>query len=395
MRPPPRRRASAEFAAGDPNQGRMALRAVRGFSGGARRAHVGSPSQSTDGSESHPYLRQNDRPLSRPVQNVRRPCRAPTLHSILFATFHENFTLPSFVRSSPRRPRTQPPRAPATCVVVTLLTRNSTPNRSIHGRAAFTSPPPSSTRSSAPPNSAAARSPTPPTSTSKVPSPKSSAAIISTTASASDQRPVNRPRIQASRGLRQPTRQRQRPRGHVAAVQLRRFSQGTNSVRRIGRWSRHDGRSAGKDRPTPTRHDRKGFHLSLNLIAGVKFPTGSAGRIKEEFSEVEIPGATPSGIHGHDLALGSGRMTRCRCGDVRAIQGRVFPGECAIHGSYDGRVRLPLCERRVVRRGTGIFPVARPGLGQLSPVTLGVQFVVSGEHKNRDTFRGEIATERA
>lgn len=38
----------------------------------------------------------------------------------------------------------------------------------------------------------------------------------------------------------------------------------------------------------------------------MKFPTGSSRRLKEEFNEVEIEGAPLSGIHGHDLALGSG-----------------------------------------------------------------------------------------
>jgi opacity protein-like surface antigen len=45
----------------------------------------------------------------------------------------------------------------------------------------------------------------------------------------------------------------------------------------------------------------------LDLIGGVKFPTGSTSRIKEELAEEEsTPGAPESGIHGHDLALGSG-----------------------------------------------------------------------------------------
>src|SRR2546423_8106525 len=46
--------------------------------------------------------------------------------------------------------------------------------------------------------------------------------------------------------------------------------------------------------------------FSALLLAGVKFPTGDSSRLKEEFNEVEIPGAPPSGIHGHDLTLGTG-----------------------------------------------------------------------------------------
>ncbi len=45
-----------------------------------------------------------------------------------------------------------------------------------------------------------------------------------------------------------------------------------------------------------------GFHV----FAGMKLPTGNPDRIAEEFSEVDVPGAPESGIHGHDLALGTG-----------------------------------------------------------------------------------------
>ena len=45
---------------------------------------------------------------------------------------------------------------------------------------------------------------------------------------------------------------------------------------------------------------------SILLMGGVKFPTGGTSRLKEEFNEVEVPGAPESGIHGHDLTLGSG-----------------------------------------------------------------------------------------
>lgn len=37
---------------------------------------------------------------------------------------------------------------------------------------------------------------------------------------------------------------------------------------------------------------------SIVAPPGLKFPTGDPSRLKEEFHEVEIPGAPPSGIHG-------------------------------------------------------------------------------------------------
>ena len=48
------------------------------------------------------------------------------------------------------------------------------------------------------------------------------------------------------------------------------------------------------------------FTCSAIFLGGVKFPTGDSSRIKEEFNEVEIEGAPASGIHGHDLTLGTG-----------------------------------------------------------------------------------------
>src|SRR5438034_7777226 len=45
---------------------------------------------------------------------------------------------------------------------------------------------------------------------------------------------------------------------------------------------------------------------SIVALAGLKFPTGDSSRLEEEFHEVEIPGAPESGIHGHDLTLGTG-----------------------------------------------------------------------------------------
>src|SRR5262249_2311226 len=50
----------------------------------------------------------------------------------------------------------------------------------------------------------------------------------------------------------------------------------------------------------------KNFTFNWNIIGGIKFPTGSSDRLKEEFNEVEEPIGPPSGIHGHDLTLGSG-----------------------------------------------------------------------------------------
>ena len=56
----------------------------------------------------------------------------------------------------------------------------------------------------------------------------------------------------------------------------------------------------------PYRYLSENFTFSWTLLGGVKFPTGSSDRIKEELNEVENPVGPPSGIHGHDLTLGTG-----------------------------------------------------------------------------------------
>lgn len=48
------------------------------------------------------------------------------------------------------------------------------------------------------------------------------------------------------------------------------------------------------------------YSIFVSLLAGVEFPTGNSDRLREEVNEVEDPSAPPSGVHGDDLALGSG-----------------------------------------------------------------------------------------
>ncbi len=56
------------------------------------------------------------------------------------------------------------------------------------------------------------------------------------------------------------------------------------------------------------QHEKMHSTFSWTLLGGLKFPTGSSARIAEELTEVVIPGAPESGIHGHDLTLGSGSV---------------------------------------------------------------------------------------
>jgi hypothetical protein len=57
--------------------------------------------------------------------------------------------------------------------------------------------------------------------------------------------------------------------------------------------------------PVAVEHEPD-FTVSAILLTGIKFPTGDSSRLEEEFHEIEVPGAPESGIHGHDLTLGTG-----------------------------------------------------------------------------------------
>ena len=74
------------------------------------------------------------------------------------------------------------------------------------------------------------------------------------------------------------------------------------------------------------RHEEKNRTFSWNLLGGIKLPTGDSGRIAEELDEVEVPGAPESGIHGHDLTLGSGSVDGLVGTSVYARWKRLFVG---------------------------------------------------------------------
>ena len=91
------------------------------------------------------------------------------------------------------------------------------------------------------------------------------------------------------------------------------------------------------------------FTASAVLITGLKLPTGATSRLKEEFHEVEVPGAPISGIHGHDLTLGTGRMT------VFSESKRPF----AIRTCFSRRMCSSLCA--AMARINIISPTISPG----------------------------------
>jgi hypothetical protein len=128
------------------------------------------------------------------------------------------------------------------------------------------------------------------------------------------------------------------------------------------------------------------FTTSFTITAGIKAPTGDESRVKEEFNEVEIEGAPESGIHGHDLALGTGSWDG------------VFGAQFSMHYKalfFDAAAQFTW-------RGQGHYSYryandfswsGGPGVYLLRSArgSLGVQCLVSGETKGTDTFLGEPA----
>src|ERR1051326_2395036 len=128
------------------------------------------------------------------------------------------------------------------------------------------------------------------------------------------------------------------------------------------------------------------FTFNWSVLGGIKFPTGDTARIKEEFTEVEVPGAPPSGIHGHDLTLGTGSFDGIVGTAVYTRWNRGFFTanlQYAIRttGDFDYQFANDL----TWSGGPGVYLVLSHNY------TLGLQAVVAGEAKGRDTFQGDKA----
>ena len=128
------------------------------------------------------------------------------------------------------------------------------------------------------------------------------------------------------------------------------------------------------------------FTVSAILLTGIKFPTGDSSRLEEEFHEVEIPGAPESGIHGHDLTLGTGSYDGI-FGEQTSLRYKNFFVETNVQFTLrgDGTHQYHFANDLIWGGGPGYYLVRR------REAIFGVQFVVSGEYKDLDRFRGKKA----
>ena len=128
------------------------------------------------------------------------------------------------------------------------------------------------------------------------------------------------------------------------------------------------------------------FTASVVVLTGVKFPTGATNRLKEEFHEIDIPNAPESGIHGHDLTLGTGSYDGI-LGEQSSLRYDNFFFETNLQFTLrgDGAHQYHFANDLAWSAGPGFYFVRRPDL------VAGVQLVTSGEHKDVDRFRGKAA----
>ena len=128
------------------------------------------------------------------------------------------------------------------------------------------------------------------------------------------------------------------------------------------------------------------FTMSAVLLTGLKLPTGDSSRIKEEFHEINIPGAPPSGIHGHDLTLGTGSYDGI-FGEQTSLRYKSFFAQANVQFTLrgDGLHQYHFANDLAWDGGPGYYLVRNP------ETIVGLQFIVSGEHKDVDRFRGKPA----
>jgi hypothetical protein len=101
---------------------------------------------------------------------------------------------------------------------------------------------------------------------------------------------------------------------------------------------------------------------------------------------VAIPGAPVSGIHGHDLTLGTGSYDGILGGQTSLrYYNWFFQGDLQFTLRGDGSHQYHFVNDISWSAGPGYYFIRHPD------TILGLQFVASGEHKDVDRFRGQPA----
>ena len=126
------------------------------------------------------------------------------------------------------------------------------------------------------------------------------------------------------------------------------------------------------------------YSYSLSLLGGVEFPTGDSDRLREERDEVEVPGAPPSGVHGNDLALGSGSFDGIVGATGHAHWRRLFfTADAQYFIRTEGAFGYQFGNELSIFAGPGVYAIFT------EENTLGFQAGFTYESKSHDRIDGE------
>src|SRR5229473_2497068 len=119
---------------------------------------------------------------------------------------------------------------------------------------------------------------------------------------------------------------------------------------------------------------------------GLNSPPAIAAGSKKNFTRSMCLGAPESGIHGHDLTLGTGSYDGIFGGQI-SLRYKNFFAEETIQFTLrgDGLHQYHFANDLSWDGGPGYYFIRNPR------IIAGLQFVISGEHKDVDRFRGKPA----
>ena len=129
--------------------------------------------------------------------------------------------------------------------------------------------------------------------------------------------------------------------------------------------------------------ERENLSAIASVFGGVKFATGNSDRIGEEMNESDEPVAMPSGVHGHDLTLGTGSTDALVGANAFVRFQRLFATASL---QYADRNRGRFDYRFANDLTWEIAPGAYVWLAHQH--TLGVQVAIAGERKANDDMAG-------
>ncbi len=131
----------------------------------------------------------------------------------------------------------------------------------------------------------------------------------------------------------------------------------------------------------------RGDELEVNVLGGVKIATGDADHLSDEIGEDEAhhhEEFPESGVHGHDLALGSGSTDWHLGVDAGWKRGRLFArGQLQYKLRRPGAFNYQLADETSWELGAGGYAVLT------QKHSLAVQALFSADRKGLDTFAGD------